>query len=131
MQPVLTMRYPLQGDWNAKVGEDAQEDWREVCGPSCNPETNDRGLKLLDFAIYNNLVLTNILGNFKPSRRWTWHSPDGTHHNQTGYILVKKRFRSGIKTARIRTFPGADVGSDHDMVMMSFQTRLELTVRKF
>ena len=32
-----------QGDWNAKVGEDAQEEWGEVCGPSCNPETNDRG----------------------------------------------------------------------------------------
>ena len=36
---------------------------------------------------------------------------------------MKKRFRSGIKTARTRTFPGADVGSDHDMVMMTFQTR--------
>ena len=115
----------VQGDWNAKVGEDAQEDWGEVCGPSCNPETNDRGLKLLDFATYNNLVLANTLGNLKPSKRWTWHSPDGTHHNQIEYILVKKRFRSGIKTARTRTFPGADVGSDHDMVMMIFQTRLK------
>ena len=40
------------------------------------------------------------------------------------YILVKKRFRSGIKTARTRAFPCADVGSDHNMVM-SFQTRLK------
>ena len=110
---------------NTKVGEDAQEDWGEVCGPSCNPEINDRGLKLLDFATYNNLVLANTLGNHKPSRRWTWHSPGGTHHNQTDYILVKKRFSSGIKTARTETFPGADVGSDHDMVMMTFQTRLK------
>ena len=38
---------------------------------------------------------------------------------------MKKRFRSGIKTAKTRTFPGADVGSDHDMVMMTFQTRLK------
>ena len=38
---------------------------------------------------------------------------------------MKKRFRSGIKTARTRTFLGADVGSDHDMVMMTFQTRLK------
>ena len=113
----------VQGDWNAKVGEDAQDDWGEVCGPFCNTETNDRGLKLLDFATDNNLVLANILGNHKPSRRWTWHSPDGTHHNQTDYILAKKRFRSGIKVAR--TLPGADVGSDHDMVMMTFQTRLK------
>ena len=38
---------------------------------------------------------------------------------------MKKRFRSGIKTARTRTFPGADVVFDHDMVMMIFQTRLK------
>ena len=69
-------------------------------------------------------MLANTLGNHKPSRRWTWHSADGTHHNQIDYTLVKKRFRSGIKTARTRTFPGADVGSDHD-VMMIFQTRLK------
>ena len=70
-------------------------------------------------------MLANTLGNHKPSRRWTWHSPDGTHHNQIDCISVKKRFRSGIKTAKTRTFPGADVGSDHDMVMMTFQTRLK------
>ena len=81
-------------------------------------------LKLLDFATYNNLVLANTLGNHKPSKRWTWHSPDGTHHNQIDYIMVKKWFYSGIKTARTRTFSGADVGSDHDMVMMTFRTRL-------
>ena len=115
----------VQGDWNAKVGEDAQEDWEEVYGPFCSTKTNHRGLKLLDFATYSNIVLSNTLGNHTPSRRWTWHSPDGTHHNQIDYILVKKRFRSGIKTARTRTFPGANVGSYHDMVMMTFQTRLK------
>ena len=36
----------VQSDWHAEVGEDAQEDWREVCGPSCNPETNDRAQAL-------------------------------------------------------------------------------------
>ena len=115
----------VQGDWNAKVREDAQEDLEEVCGLFCNPETNDRGLKLLDFATYNNLVLASTLGNHKPPRRWTWHSLDGTHHNQVDYILVKKRFRSDIKTARTRTFTSADVWSDHDMVMMTFQTRIK------
>ena len=43
----------IQGDRNAKI------DWGEVCGPFCNPETNDRGLKLLDFVTYN-LVLATI-----------------------------------------------------------------------
>ena len=101
----------VQGDWNAKVGKDAQADWGEVCGPYCNVETNERGLRLLEFATFNNLVLTNTLGPHKPSRRWTWHSPDGKHHNQIDYILVKKRFRSGVNIHRTRSFPGADIGT--------------------
>ena len=117
----------VQGDWNPKVGKDAQADWGEVCGPYCNVETNERGLRLLEFATFNNLVLTNTLGPHKPSRRWTWHSPDGKHHNQIDYILVKKRFRSGVNIHRTRSFPGADIGSDHDLVMMTFQVRLKKT----
>ena len=70
-------------------------------------------------------MLANTLGNHKPSRIWAWHNPDETHHNQIDYILVKKRFHSGIKTARTRTFPDGDVGSDHDMVMNTFQTHLK------
>ena len=115
----------VQGHWNAKVGKDIQADWGEVCGPYCNIETNERGLRLLEFATFDNLVLTNTLGPHKPSRRWTWHSPDGKHNNQIDYILVKKRFRSGVNIHRTRSFPGADIGSDHDLVMMTFQVRLK------
>ena len=60
----------VHGDWNAKVGEDAQEDRGKIYGPDCNPETN-YWAHSYDFATYNNLVLTNTLGNHKPSRRWT------------------------------------------------------------
>ena len=35
--------------------------------------------------------------------------------NQIDYILVRKHFRSGMKIARARSFPGADIGSDHDL----------------
>ena len=40
------------------------------------------------------------------------------------YLLERLKV-DGIKTARTRTFPGADVGSDHDMVMLTFQTHLK------
>ena len=52
----------VQVDWNAKVGNDAQADLGEVCGPYSNVETNKRGLRLLEFATFNNLVLTNTVG---------------------------------------------------------------------
>ena len=39
--------------------------------------------------------------------------------------LVRKRFRSGVNIARTRSFPGADIGSDHDLLMMTFRLRLK------
>ena len=40
----------VQGNWNAKVGRGAQADRGDVCGSYCNAETNERGLRLLEFA---------------------------------------------------------------------------------
>ena len=40
----------VQGDWNAKVGKDACGKGQGFCGPFCNNDTNERGLRLLEFA---------------------------------------------------------------------------------
>ena len=119
----------VQGDWNAKVGKDTQENWQDICGRFCNATTNERCLNLLEFATYNKLGLANTYGPHKASRRWTWHSPNGQHHNQIDYILLKQRFRSGINIAKTRSFPGADIGSDHDLVMVNFRLRLKRIVK--
>ncbi|GFO03048.1 craniofacial development protein 2-like [Plakobranchus ocellatus] len=72
----------------------------------------------------------NIFGPHKPSRRWTWHSPGGEYHNQIDYILIKRRFQSSVNIAQTRSFPGADVGSDHELVMMTFALRLEKSKKR-
>ena len=46
-----------QGDWNAKIGEDATKDWKGICGSYSNSQTNERGLLLLEFASSNDLFL--------------------------------------------------------------------------
>ena len=106
-------------DWNARVGRDALEDWEDFVGPSCNDSANERGLRLLELASCNNMVLSNTLGEHKASRRWTWHAPN--RHHQIDYFLVQRRHKSGLNRQKTRTFPGADVGSDHDLVMMNFR----------
>ena len=64
------------GDWNTKVGKDAHENWRGMCGYFCNGETNERGLSLPEFATFNNCVLMNTFGHHKAPRRWTkWKRP--------------------------------------------------------
>ena len=87
--------------------------------------TKHTSLRLLEIATFNNLVMTSTLGPNKPYRRWTWHSQDGKHHNQIDNILVEKRFRSGVNIHRTRSFQCADLGSDHDLVMMTFRVRLK------
>ena len=82
----------VQGDWNAKIGEDASKNWKGTCGQYCNTETSERSLRILEFASYNNLKVVNTSGPHKPSRRWTWHSPGRDCHNQIDYIMVKRRF---------------------------------------
>ena len=107
-----------------KVGRDACGNRQGICGPFCNADTNEKGLRLLEFAIINDLTLANTFGHHKASRRWTWHSPNGQHHNQVDYILVRKCFRSGVNSARTWSFSAAVIGSDHDL-LMTFHLRLK------
>ena len=62
---------------------------------------------------------------YKKSRIQTWHSPGGIYHNQIDYILVSKRFSTSVNINKTRSFPGADIGSDHDMMMMTFSLHLK------
>ena len=40
----------VQGDWDAKAGKDACGNRQGICGPFCNDDTNERGLRLTEFA---------------------------------------------------------------------------------
>ena len=120
----------IQGDWNAKIGPDAHQNWTETVGKHGLGDTNERGLRLLEFPEMNHLVVANTLHPHKVSRRVTWTSSDGRAKNQIDYILVGKRFRSSIIKNKTRSFPGADVGSDHHLVMMGFKLKLKRIPKK-
>ena len=99
------------------------KDWRHVQGSHCNPETNERGLGLLEFASCNTLNLANTLGHHKNSRKWTYHALN-SGHNQIDYILVQQCFRSEKNIRLIKIFPWAAVGSNHELAMISFRLHL-------
>ena len=115
----------ITGDWNAKIGPDAYNQWAGTVGRFGIGETNDRGIRLLEFANSYHLTLANTLFPHKTSRRTTWHAPTGKTHNQIDFILVPQKFKSSINKAQTRTFPGADIGSDHDMVLMTMKMKLK------
>ena len=115
----------VQGDWNAKVGPDAYENWAGTVGRFGIGETNDRGLRLLEFARSHCLTLANTLHPHKLSQTATWHSNNGQVHNQIDFILAPQCFKSSINKVKMRTFPGADISSDHDLMMTTFKLKLK------
>ena len=50
-------------------------------------------------------------------------SPDGQHWNQIDYILCSQRWRSSRQSAKTR--PGADCGSDHELLITKFRLKLK------
>ena len=53
----------------------------------------------------------------------TWTSPDGQYQNQFDNILCRQRWRSSIQSAKTR--PGADCGSDHELLIDKFRLKLK------
>ena len=56
-------------------------------------------------------------------RLYKWTSPDGQHRNQIDFILCSQKWRSCIESTKTR--PGADCGSDHEILMAKFRLKLK------
>ena len=54
---------------------------------------------------------------------YTWTSPNGKCQNQIDYILCSQRWRCSIQSAKTR--PGADCGSDHELLIAKFRLKLK------
>ena len=64
----------IMGDWNAKVGPDAYQQWPGTVGKFGWGETNDREMRLLEFAQSHCLTLANTLHPHRQSRTINWQS---------------------------------------------------------
>ena len=100
------------GEWNAKVGS---QETPGVAGKFGLGVQNEAGQRLIEFCQENALVIANTLFQKHKRRLHTWTSPDGQHQNQIDYILGSQRWRSSIQSAKKR--PGADCGSDHELLI--------------
>ena len=88
---------------------------------------NEAGQRLTEFCQENALVMANTLFQQHKRRLYTWPSPDGQHRNHIDYILCSQRWRSSIQSSKTR--PGADCGSNHELLIAKFRLKLK-KVRK-
>ena len=108
------------GGWNANVGCQETPGVRCKFGLGVQNKTEER---LIEFCQENTLVIGNTLFQQQKRLLYTWTSPDGQYQNQIDYILCSWRCRSSIKSAKTR--PGADGGSDHELLIAKFRLKLK------
>ena len=86
------------------------------------------GQSLIEFCQENALVIANTLCQQHKRRLYTWTSPDGQHRNQIDYILCSQRWRNSIQS--IKTRPGADCGSDHELLIAKLVLKAGVKYKK-
>ena len=108
------------GDWNAK---EVSQEILGVTGKFGLRIHNKEGQRLTEFWQENALVMANTLFHQHKRRLYTWTSADGQYQNQMDYIHFSQRWRSSIQS--VKTRPGADCGSDHELIIAKFRLKLK------
>ena len=89
---------------------------------------NENGELLTDFCAVNELVIGGKLFPHKECHKVTWVSNDRKTPNQIDHIAIRHRWKSSLQDVRVKR--GADVGSDHHLVVEKIKIRLAKLVRK-
>ena len=110
----------ISGNWKAKIGS---QETPGVTGKFGLGVRNEAGQRLIEFCQENALVIANTLFQLHERRLYTWISPDGQHQNQIDYILCSQRWKSSLQSTKTR--PGADCGSDHELLIAKLILKLK------
>ena len=80
---------------------------------------------LLDSHVISLFQLTvgGTLFDHKRIHKGTWHSPDGKTVNQIDHICISRKFNHSLLD--VRSYRGADIGSDHYLVRGYLQVKLQ------
>ena len=79
----------LLGDCNAKVGR--ENIFKPTIGQeSLHQDSNDNGVRLVNFATSQNLVVKSTMLPHRNIHKYTWTSLDGKTHNQTDHVLIDR-----------------------------------------
>ena len=111
----------LMGDLNAKVGSDNTGREKEM-GKNGLGVMNENGELLADFCAFNELKIGGTLFPHRRCHKATLVSPDRQTENQIDHIVVRQRWGSSLQDVRAKR--GADIGSDHHLVIAKLRVKL-------
>ena len=105
----------MMRDLYAKVGH---ERYQNIVGMHGLGRINEMIKRLIQFWQNNKLIIANTWFQQPVRKLYTWKCPGDISKNQIYYIMFNERFRNCIKQAK--TYPGADMNSDHNKWMTDY-----------
>jgi hypothetical protein len=93
---------------------------------SLHEASNDNGVRVVNFATWNNLIVQSTTFPHRDIHKHTWTSPDGVTHNQIDHVLIDKRH---LNILGVRSFRGADCDTDHYLVVEKLRERISVSKR--
>ena len=117
----------LVGDFNAKVGN-SNLGHEQVMGTHGLGNMNENGMRLVSFCTANNLIIGGTKFKHKDIHKYTWTSPDRKYRNQIDHIMIGRN--KGNSLLDVRTFRGADIGSDHQLVLATVKLKLKAKIKR-
>jgi Reverse transcriptase (RNA-dependent DNA polymerase) len=114
------------GDLNAQVGR--EEIFRPTIGRfSLHRESNENGLKLINFAAAHKMVISSTVFQRKNIHKATWFSPGSRTKSQIDHVLIDGRHASDVLNVRTYRCVASDIdhhSSDHLLLGATIKSRI-------
>ncbi|VVC27148.1 Endonuclease/exonuclease/phosphatase,Reverse transcriptase domain [Cinara cedri] len=117
----------LLGDMNAQVGK--ENAYKATIGKhSLHDRSNDNGIRLINFAISKNMVISSTRFPRKNIHKETWLSPGGRYSSQIDHVLIENKFKTIIRN--VKSYRGADADIDHYLILIDFRVKMSMEWKK-
>lgn len=117
----------ILGDFNARFGKEGLFGLA-VGEHSLHEKTSDNGYRMVDFALGRNVTISSTHFPHLDIHKGTWRSCDQKTVNQIDHIAIDGRHASSILD--VRAFRGANVDSDHYLVVSQVRMRISMAVQR-
>ena len=117
----------VMGDLNASVGNNVAR-WEGVIGKQGEDVENDSGILLLSFSAENGFKVLNTFYEHKEIHKYTWKCPGRGLKLIIDYFLVRNEMKRNVNNVAV--VRGAEIGSDHHLVLMKVRLHRRVHARK-
>jgi Reverse transcriptase (RNA-dependent DNA polymerase)/Endonuclease-reverse transcriptase len=114
-------RMIIIGDFNGRVGK-RDEESSDVIGVQGENTRNRNGVRLINFCILNQLIVTNTFYQHKDIHKYTREVKSRGERSIIDYVIVNRENRREV--IDVRVYRGAEIYSDHFLVIAKIKMKL-------